>query len=109
MEENSVSRASDERPHLLVIGRHPDILHTVTDRLEKAGYRVTGALTDEEATAAFAEQQFNGVVIGGGVEHASRAALKASFSRTNPGIPIIEVSGGPFNLLSQVEAALGKS
>ena len=108
MEANSPDRESNEHLHLLVIGRHASILRSVTDLLDNAGYAVTGALIDDAAVEAFAAQHFDGIVIGGGVEHASRAALTATFSRTNPGITIIEVSGGPHNLLSQVDAALGR-
>jgi DNA-binding response OmpR family regulator len=90
---------------VLTVGRSPEILARVKSLLESAGYVHFGALTDERAVASMAEEAPDVLVIGGGVEPASREALREAFRAARPGRPVIEHSGGPHGLLDAVKRA----
>ncbi|MBI3219511.1 MAG: hypothetical protein HYZ44_08370 [Bacteroidetes bacterium] len=86
--------------HILIIGRHQQIMETVVRLIEsQRGWTATGALTDEEAVAIFQQENFDLVLIGGGVEEASEQKLKELFLKKNPAIKIIRHYGGGSGLL----------
>lgn len=91
---------------VLVIGRSPQIMTKVKTLLNTAGFVHLGALTDEEALEAMSVAAPDALVVGGGVEPASRAALIAAFAAAWPGRPIIEHSGGPYGLLDRLHEVL---
>lgn len=91
---------------VLVVGRHADILARVTALLEASGYVVEGALSDEDASRLMASGH-DALLLGGGVEPASRARLRAAFAQACPGRPVIEHYGGPQGLLEHVNRVLG--
>lgn len=92
-------------PRVLVVGRHPEILARVTALFAQSGLEVLGALRDDEAIAQMANA--DAMVIGGGVEDASRPALVGAFRSARPGRPVIEHFGGPHGLVDAVRQALG--
>jgi hypothetical protein len=75
--------------------------------LESAGYEHLGALTDSEAIALMNSASPDALLLGGGVEPASRAELAAAFRSARLGCPVIEHSGGPRGLLEHVQRTLG--
>ncbi|GAA2652794.1 hypothetical protein GCM10010400_05600 [Streptomyces aculeolatus] len=60
----------------LVLGRSPDRVAAVLATLRADGFDAEGASTDDEARAMLAGDGFGVLIIGGGVEPDSRAALK---------------------------------
>lgn len=80
---------------ILVVGRHPDIMRKVTELLASGGYGHLSALEDAEAIALIRSASPDALLLGGGVEPPSRAALRAEFERVHPGAPVIEHFGGP--------------
>lgn len=93
--------------HILVVGRNPEIMGRVRSLLDSGGYAHLGALTDEDAIQAIVTGSPDALLIGGGVEPASRAALIDAFQRHRPGRPVIEHAGGPWGLLEHIRAVLG--
>lgn len=96
-------------PRILIVGRHPEIMARVEALLSSAGYLPVGALTDAQALAHVAAEPAaapDALLLGGGVEPPSRAALAAAFRAAWPGRPVIEHVGGPHGLLDHVRQAL---
>lgn len=94
---------------ILVVGRHPTIMTRVRALLESAGYETLGTLTDEEALRALQSSPCDALLLGGGVETSSRAALSEAFRAAKPGRPVIEHFGGPDGLLDHVRQALASA
>lgn len=85
---------------ILVIGRHPQILETVLTLIHsQKDWRAIGALTDNEAVEKFGRNNFDLVLIGGGVEEESERSLKNEFEKINPQIKMIRHYGGGSGLL----------
>ena len=87
---------------ILVIGRHANLMSRVLEMLRLHGYDVVGKQENEEAIAAFQNEKFGVVVIGGGVDSESRILLKETFIRINPSIRIIDAN--PNTLLDDLRA-----
>jgi CheY-like chemotaxis protein len=87
---------------ILVIGRHADMLEMVKNLLIKNGYNAIGATTDSDALELFRNNPVDAVLIGGGVESASRAWFGDVFSGLNPLIKIINAH--PQTVLSELRA-----
>lgn len=93
-------------PRILVVGRRPDIMLKVQRLLESAGYLHEGALTDAAAMELMKTSTFDALLLGGGVEDASRASLGKAFAAAQPGRPVVEHFGGPDGLLENLRGAL---
>jgi len=92
---------------VLIIGRHPGMLEKVKNLLRQNGYNPFGAVTDEEAINLFKHSEIAAVVIGGGVEFASREYFRNEFSKLNPGIKIID--GHPQTVLHDLKKVFNKN
>ncbi len=85
---------------ILVIGRHAQILETVLRLINaQQAWKAIGALTDNEAREKFGRDNFDLVLIGGGVEEESERSLKNEFEKINPQIKMIRHYGGGSGLL----------
>lgn len=90
-----------DKIQILVIGRHPEILQTVIRLVNNnPEWNATGCSSDEEAIAAFAQQAFSLVLLGGGIEKESEGKLCDTFRSINPQITIVQHYGGGSGLLS---------
>ena len=86
---------------ILTIGRHPDILQTVLRLINNnPQWNATGAITDDEAIAAFAAQPYKLVLLCNGISDDSEALLRAAFTARNPEIIIVQDYGGGSGLLT---------
>lgn len=86
--------------HILVIGRHPQIMETVLRLINgQPKWKAEGALTDAKAKAKFENNNFDLVLIGGGVEEKSERDLSIVFKEKNPAVKIIRHYGGGSGLL----------
>jgi hypothetical protein len=94
---------------ILVIGRHRDILETVTRLVNtNAEWNATGAQTDEEAIVLFNNKAFKLALLGGGIEKQSEDRLCELFKAKNPAILIVQHYGGGSGLLAaEIYEALG--
>jgi hypothetical protein len=90
------------RPVVLVVGRHAERMSAVRDLLDRGGYAVSGALVDAQVIARMQTDAPEVLVIGGGVEPASRAALTSAFAERRPGRAVVEHFGGPAGLVEAV-------
>jgi hypothetical protein len=91
---------------LLVIGRHPDMMARITGLLAQHGYQAKGAITNDEAFERFNRHDFDGVVIGGGVDADSRSLFETEFLKLRPSTKIIHAH--PQTLLAQLEQAFAR-
>lgn len=97
-----------KKVNILYIGRHPEILETVVRLLNKnEQWQGFGALTDEQATSIFAQNEIELVLLGPGIETDSENNLCNSFKAQKPDIIIIQHFGGGSGLLaSEIGEAL---
>jgi hypothetical protein len=94
--------------NILVIGRHAEINETVVRLLNNEnGWHASGALTDHDAIRKFEKQNFDIVLIGGGVTEESERELITNFNRTKPSVKIVRHYGGGSGLLfAEIREAL---
>jgi hypothetical protein len=94
---------------ILVICRHEGILQTIIRLVNNnADWNATGAVTDDEALAAFTATPFGLVLLGSGIEQQSEDNLCAAFKAQKPGIIIVQHYGGGSGLLAaEIYQALG--
>lgn len=88
---------------ILIIGRHADMLSRITDMLIQHGYDAKGTQTNEEALAAFQTDNFQAVIIGGGVDEESRNWFHTKFRIINPFVIIIDAH--PQTVLNDLKKA----
>ena len=85
---------------ILVIGRNLEILQTVLRLCNgQPAYEALGAVTDKDAIDLFSKNDFDLVLIGGGVEETSEEKLSSYFRIKNKSIKIISHYGGGSGLL----------
>lgn len=104
---NTVKAALDRESiskRVLVVGRHKSLMERVLKNIESEGYSAKGALSDEEAKKAFTQNNFDAVIIGGGVGNQSRSGLKEAFRLKSPDVIIID--GHPGSILESLRQAL---
>jgi len=90
-----------DKIQILVIGRNEQIVATV-ERLinNNPAWQATTCLTDEGAVTICAQQKFDLVLLGGGIDAASDAYLRNAINEHQPGITIIQHYGGGSGLLA---------
>lgn len=102
---DQIDRDRAQRPTVVVLGRYGDIMAR-TLHLLAADYRAHGALTDAEAIRLIDERQPAAIVVGGGVERASRDAVAAHAAAAVPAAAVVDVIG-PDTIAARLAAALG--
>jgi DNA-binding NarL/FixJ family response regulator len=86
--------------NILVIGRHASIMEVILRLINgQPDWQAKGSLTDEEALVIFADEAFDLVLIGGGVEEDDEKKLTAAFKVRNPAIKVMKHYGGGSGLL----------
>lgn len=97
--------------NILFIGRHPQIMETTLRLIQtQSDWKATGTLTDKEAIEKFRGNNFDLVLIGGGVEEEAEMKLKVEFEKINPRIKIIRHYGGGSGLLfNEIQEALTRT
>ncbi|MFY8020068.1 MAG: hypothetical protein ACOVP1_02675 [Bacteroidia bacterium] len=95
--------------HILVIGRHEQIMQTVLKLInQQEGYHAVGCLLDEQAIAILQSQNIDLVLIGGGVEIESEQAIRKYVELNKPTCKVIQHFGGGSGLLfNELKQALG--
>lgn len=88
---------------ILVIGRDPQTLQGVVDMLYENGYEAIGESIDENAMETFKKNDFDGVLLGGGVGPGSREVLIPFFTSIKPDVKI--ASGHPWQALEALRIA----
>lgn len=74
---------------ILIVGRHRGIMESMLKLLIDSGYDAQGATENAHAQQLFAENTFQGVIFGGGVDLESRENLSTAFKAINPEVKII--------------------
>jgi hypothetical protein len=86
---------------ILVVCRHEGILQTIIRLINSnPEWNATGAVTDDDAIAAFDAQTFKIVLLGSGIAKESDEKLRSYFSSKQPGIIIVQHYGGGSGLLA---------
>lgn len=86
---------------ILYVGRHAEIMEIVVRLINKnEDWMGIGVLTDEEAFAASAQNNFDILLLGCGISEDEEAILRAFFREQNPAVTIIQHYGGGSGLLS---------
>jgi DNA-binding NarL/FixJ family response regulator len=96
---------------ILVIGRHPEIMKTITRLINNTPeWSCIGVLTNDEAITAFRKQIFDVILIGAGITTVETQHLYQLFNSEKPDIPVIQHYGGGSGLLfGEIYEALAKS
>jgi len=85
---------------ILVIGRHPDILETVVNLINKnTDWSGTGVLTDQEAITSAEKNEFNIILLTNGIDDCSEQILRRLLVKNNPEAILIQHYGGGSGLL----------
>ncbi len=95
------------RRRVLVVGGHPATTRRVTTELRELGYEPVGVVDDESALELLNPGSFAALLIGGGVDDASRATLAAYVTRHAPSTAVVEVES-PDSLHAVLEGALDR-
>jgi hypothetical protein len=98
----------DRQFTILVLGRNPDIMQVILRLINgEPDLKAIGALTDEDAQAALAEQTFDLVLIGGGVEESSEREIKQIIDISAVPTKMVRHYGGGSGLLfNEIRQAL---
>ena len=75
---------------VLVLGRAPEVLETVTQELAELGLTVAGSTEPERAAAQFDARDFDLIAFGRGLPGPLCEALKRDFARQNPHIRLLD-------------------
>ncbi len=94
----------EQKHKVLIIGRHENMLASVTAMLTQHNYQAVGRQSNEEAFAAFRSDVFDAVIIGGGVDATSRTLFHTEFPKINSEAIIID--GHPQSVLQDLRHAL---
>ncbi len=99
---------SDVKRHrVLVVGRDPARMRRALRLLEEVKLDAVGALDDADAVAQIETGGFDAVLIGGGVEDASRAMLKEVAMSSPDHLPCVDVAGHRLIASAALEAVHG--
>jgi DNA-binding NtrC family response regulator len=89
------------KTHILVVGRHEEILNTLLRLINKnSDWSAKGALQDDEAIRLFNEQKIEIVLLSSGIKEECETKLCNHFMNKNPLVKIIQHYGGGSGLLS---------
>jgi len=85
---------------ILVICRHVEILATIVRLINTNDqWSATGAVTDEDALAAFEQSPFPVVLLGNGIDSADETKLTQTFKSIRADVKVIPHYGGGSGLL----------
>lgn len=87
---------------ILIVGRNPLALKRAARLLDCEGYKVSSAITNEEAYDRFKELEPQLVLLGDKIDDDSRREFKRIFLKKNPNIQLREISLD--NLRGQVQS-----
>lgn len=83
------------------------MLAKIIDLLKRHGYNPIGKMTNEEAMIALKSDTMDAVIIGGGVDNASREFFHQEFPKIHPKIKMIDAH--PQTVLADLKAAFPDS
>lgn len=95
---------------ILVYGKHPEILETVLRLINKNdAWKGEGSIDEERVIELYHQNQYDLVLLGGGIPEDSEKKIRALFRHLNPRLQIIQHYGGGSGLLkSEIEMALAQ-
>ncbi len=95
----------EQQHKILVVGRHQDVMDTVTSTLEGNGYSVTGTLHDDIAVDLATSSEFDALLMGGGMTQKERSQLRGEVLKKLPKIKVVQAEG-PESVLTLMKQAL---
>lgn len=102
MQTQQVEKAT----RILVIGKHDYILEKVESILQNGGFQTEGALEEDSIIKLLMQNDFDALLIGGGVSPHSRISFLEYIQSHKPHIRVIEHFGGPATILDEVRQAM---
>jgi DNA-binding NtrC family response regulator len=94
----------DEQHRVLLVGRQKDVIEKVTQKLEGDGHIVSGTLNDDIAIDLAASNEFDALLLGGGMSQKERANLRGEVLRRLPSIKVIQVYAPESVIISMKQA-----
>jgi hypothetical protein len=94
--------------NILVIGRHPEIMSRIVERLRADRHNAIPALSDEDALFEATKPGLDLVIIGGGVDDRLRGQIRAILESSDSAAQLIEHFGDPQGLFRQVSELANK-
>jgi DNA-binding NtrC family response regulator len=88
---------------ILVIGSKAKTLEIFTGILHQHNYKVKSTLLNDDTINAFKSDTCDAVIIGGGVDAASRIMFHAEFPKINPAVKVIDAK--PATVLTSLKKA----
>lgn len=82
------STSTSTSKKVLIIGRSPEVNQRVVAQVNALGFSAAGT-TDMAQAAAFDARDFDLIAMGGGVDPATRAALRATFKEQNKDVLLL--------------------
>ncbi|MFN8277083.1 MAG: hypothetical protein U0T84_06350 [Chitinophagales bacterium] len=89
--------------HILIVGRHANMLDRIVAQVEQAGYWAIGTTTNEGALDAVKSHPIDAVIIGGGVDPDSRLWMREEFKKWRQGIILIDAH--PHTVINDLQTA----
>jgi hypothetical protein len=94
--------------NILVIGRHPEIMSHIVERLRADRHNAIPALSDEDALFEAAKPGLDLVIIGGGVDDRLRGQIRGILASSESPAELIEHFGDHEGLFRQVSELAAK-
>lgn len=94
-------------PAVLILGRHDGMMQQVLSFLGNHGFHKTkGVLTNDAVQKELISNQYQILIIGGGVDADTRAIIRGLIATHQLSIKVIEHYGNPTGLIRQIEGAM---
>jgi hypothetical protein len=96
-----------EKNLILILGRHSGMMQNVISFLNSNGFTdIKGVLTNEEVKTELLTQQYQILIIGGGVDGETRQMIKQLFKENNINTKIVEHFGNPATLVDEMNKVI---
>ncbi|MCH2199167.1 MAG: hypothetical protein MK081_10330 [Flavobacteriales bacterium] len=103
----SENQTSELTKRVMIVGKHDYIIEKLEGILKLAKFGTLGSSDPERIMRMLREEDFDLLLIGGGIEPHSRLAYIEYIQSHKPDVRVVEHYGGPATILSEVHGALG--
>jgi CobQ-like glutamine amidotransferase family enzyme len=92
---------------ILILGRHNNMMQNVITFLLNNGFsNIKGVLTNDEVKTCLLTNQYDIVIIGGGVDNETRLMIKQLINDNHVTTKIVEYFGNPVILIDEINSSL---
>ena len=94
-------------PSILILGRHAGMMQNVLSFLQTHGFTdLKGVLTNDEVRTELFSNNYNLLIIGGGVDTETRKMISAFINQHTLAVKTIEHFGNPATLIDEINKAM---